>query len=134
MPVTDVGIMSVQQTNRLPGCHPSRGANIKGRRASDELFNASCKPAANASHYGPGHACVLLRRATSLCVLKPCCVRRALNDQLSTALFQYEKSVTTTVKVTITATVPNKAMGRTTLGVIEPVPRLDSGLRSLPLQ
>ena len=56
----------MQHRNRPAGCHPLRGANIKGWRASNELFNASCEPAADASHRGRGRTRVLLCSATGV--------------------------------------------------------------------
>src|SRR5262249_6703453 len=67
-------IRSRARARRCPLC-PQKRTSSRGRAAQPRCLGWG----------GPGHACVLLCRATGLCVLKPCGVRRALNDQLSTA-------------------------------------------------
>ena len=75
----------MQEANRPAGYHPPRGANIKGWRASDELFHTSCEPAADASHHGRGGPGILLCSATGFGGFESRSVRPAFNNGLTEA-------------------------------------------------
>jgi len=75
--------MGVQKTNRLAGGHPScRAADTKGWRASDDLFDTSCEPTADASAYRWDRARFLLCSAAGFGAIKSRGIRRAHNNAL----------------------------------------------------